>query len=85
MLPPVARARAKARRDALIDQLQHADATEETRNRFRLRRPSATADYELRVRELRVFHRVIGDLFQVVMTGRKEGDRLLVDGRRFVL
>lgn len=70
---------------ALIEQLQDADAAEETRNRFRLRRPSAAADYELRVRELRAFYRVAGTQVQVVMIGRKVGNQLFVDGRRFVL
>lgn len=72
-------------RDALIEQLQDADATEETRNRFRLRRPSMAADYELRVGELRAFYRVSGEQVKVVMIGRKVGNQLVVEGRRFVL
>lgn len=72
-------------RDALVEQLQDADATQETRNRLRLRRPSVAADYELRVRGLRVFYRVAGAQVQVVMIGRKVGNQLLVEGRRFVL
>lgn len=72
-------------REALVQQLQNADPTQETRNRFRLRRPSAVADYELRVRDFRVFYRVAGDRIQVVLIGRKEGSQLFVEGRRFVL
>ena len=72
-------------RDALKTQLQDDDATRETRHRFRLRRPSEHADFELRVRELRVFYRVVGDSVQVVLIGRKEGNALIIEGRRFVL
>jgi len=63
-------------RDALVEQLQDADATQETRNRFRLRRPSVAADYEL-PRGRRAGPRV--------MFGRKLGNQVLVEGRRFVL
>jgi hypothetical protein len=42
-------------KDEMRVQLEQADATEETRHRFRLRRPSAHAAFELRVAEWRVF------------------------------
>jgi hypothetical protein len=67
------------------EQLEESDATQETRSRFRLRRPSPVADYELRIRDWRVFYRVMGDTVQVVLIGRKRGDVLIIDGKRFVL
>lgn len=66
-------------------QLEESDATQETRNHFRLRRPSRVADYELRVRDWRVFYRVADDTVQVVLIGRKSGNFLLIDRKRFIL
>jgi hypothetical protein len=65
--------------------LAEADATEETHQRFRLRRPSEFAEFELRVGNWRVFYRVHGEEVQVVLIGKKRGERLLIDGKRFVL
>jgi hypothetical protein len=48
-----------------------------------LRRPSPVADYELRVEALRAFYRVEGKVVRVVLIGRKPGDALLIDGKRF--
>ena len=80
------RAREQARlRQALIAAFGEDDATVETRNRFRLRRPSEFADFELRVDEMRVFYRVAGDQVQVILIGRKKGAHLLIDGKRFTL
>jgi mRNA-degrading endonuclease RelE of RelBE toxin-antitoxin system len=72
-------------RSAMRTQLEEAGATHETRNRFRLRRPSAVAEYELRVEAWRVFYRVAGDDVQVALIGRKRGNVLLIEGQRFVL
>jgi len=80
--------RAKERshlRDAMLATLGEDDATVETRNRFRLRRPSEFADFEFRVDDLRVFHRVAGDQVQVVLIGEKKGNHLVIDGKRFTL
>jgi hypothetical protein len=66
-------------------QLAETDATEETHQRFRLRRPSQLAEFELRVGNWRVFYRVQGDEVQVVLIGEKRGERLFIDGKRFVL
>jgi len=69
-----------------MDQLlREDDATRETRNRFRLRRPSEHADFELRVRDLRILYRVVGERVQVAIIGKKEGNALVVEGRRFLL
>ena len=72
-------------RKALRVQLQEDDATRETRHRFRLRRPSEHADFELKVGDLRVLYRVVEDTVQVALIGRKEGNQLIIEGRRFVL
>ena len=66
-------------------QLAETDATEETHQRFRLRRPSELAEFELRVGNWRAFYRVRGEEVQVVLIGGKRGERLFVDGKRFVL
>ena len=65
--------------------LANADAMVETRNRFRLRRPSPFADFELRVQDWRIFYRVVQEEVRVGLIGRKRGNALIVDGRRFVL
>lgn len=65
--------------------LAEADATEETHQRFRLRRPSEFAEFELRVGNWRVFYRVHGEEVQVVLIDEKRGERLFIDGKRFVL
>ena len=57
--------------DQIRQQLGESDATQETRNRFRLRRPSSVAEYELRVRDWRVFYRVVDRTVQVALIGRK--------------
>jgi hypothetical protein len=71
--------------EQIREQLGESDATQETRNRFRLRRPSRVADYELRVRDWRVFYRVAGDTVQVALVGRKSGNLLIIDRKRFIL
>ena len=72
-------------RDAMEIHLEKADASQPTRRRFRLRRPASAADFELRVRDWRVFYRVEGREVRVVLIGRKRGNVLRVDGLRFAL
>ena len=57
----------------------------ETRNRFRLRRLSPHADFELRVEPWRVFYRVQEELVIVELIGLKKGNVLLIDGKEFDL
>lgn len=57
----------------------------EDRNRFRLRRLSPHADFELRVESWRIFYRVQGNLVIVELIGRKKGNLLLIDGKEFKL
>ena len=87
-LRQVRKLRAKDRsrlRDAMLASLGEDDATVEARNRFRLRRPSEFADFELRVDDLPVFYRVAGERVEVVLIGRKKGNHLVIDGKRFTL
>ena len=72
-------------KDQIRAQLGASDATQETRHRFRLRRPSRVADYELRIRDWRVFYRVVDETVQVVLVGRKSGNFLIIDRKRFIL
>ena len=69
----------------MTDRLAREDPTREDRNRFRLRRASPHADFELRVDPWRVFYRVEQRLVIVELIGRKDGNRLLIDGKEFDL
>jgi len=72
-------------KEAIKASLAEDDATIPNNNRFPLRRPSVYAVFEFRVGELRVFYQVAGDEVRVTLIGRKKGNQLLVDGRRFNL
>ena len=67
------------------ERLALGDPMEETRNRFRLRRLSPHADFELRVDPWRVFYRVLEDRVIVELIGRKRGNVLLIEGKEFKL
>jgi len=72
----------KAIRRHLID----ADPREQTRNKFRLRRASEHADYELRVGDLRVFYRVAETKrVYITLIGAKRGNKVVVNGEEFEL
>jgi hypothetical protein len=57
----------------------------ETNNRFRLRRPSPRAEYELRVDELRAFYLVDGKTVRVELIGEKRRNALVIDGKKVTL
>ena len=57
----------------------------ETRNRFRLRRLSPHADFELRVEPWCIFYRVQDERVVVELIGRKKGGVLLIEGKEFEL
>lgn len=65
--------------------LAQSDPSQGATNKFRLRRASAHAEYELRLGPWRVFYRVRGRLVEVVLIGEKKGNRLLIGGEEFVL
>lgn len=72
--------------EAIRQQLAQGIPAEATRNKFRLRRTSLYADYELRVDDMRVFYRIDAEA-RVVITvlGIKDRNRLLVGGKEFKL
>lgn len=81
-LPAAARTLIK---EAIRERLSQQDPTEETRNRFRLRRISEHADYELRIDPWRVFYRVQDRTVIVELIGQKKGNVLLIEGKEFKL
>jgi len=72
-------------KEAIRLHLIEADPVQTTRNKFRLRRPSEYADYELRAGQWRVFYRM--DQQQVIITllGEKRGSLLIVEGEEIAL
>jgi mRNA-degrading endonuclease RelE of RelBE toxin-antitoxin system len=72
-------------KEAIKTSLVEDDATVANRNRFPLRRPSEHASFEFRAGELRVFYRVMDNEVRIVLIGRKKGNQLFVDGKRFAL
>ena len=81
-LPAAAR---RLLKQEIRERLALQDPTEENKNRFRLRRASPHADFELRVDPWRVFYRVQEGLVTVELIGRKRGNVLWVEGREFEL
>lgn len=81
-LPAAARSLLKKE---MRERLALEDPTEETRNRFHLRRLSPHADFELRVEPWRVYYRVREDRVIVELIGRKRGNVLLIEGKEFKL
>jgi mRNA-degrading endonuclease RelE of RelBE toxin-antitoxin system len=81
-LPQVVRPLIK---DAIRTQLIEGDPEETTRNKFRLRRVSPHADYELREGQWRVFYRVDQESVIVTLIGEKRGASLFVDGEELEL
>ena len=82
------RLRAAARKlikETIRERLLEQDPREETRNRFRLRRISEHANYELRVDPWRVFYRVQDKTVTVEQIGQKKGNVLLIEGKEFKL
>ena len=72
-------------KEAIRASLADDDATTPSKNRFPLRRPHEGARFEFRVGTLRVFYRVLGDEVRVTLIGRKIGNQLFVEGKRFPL
>jgi mRNA-degrading endonuclease RelE of RelBE toxin-antitoxin system len=72
-------------REAVRVHLVDSDPAQTTRNKFRLRRASPFADYELRVEQWRVFYRLDGERVLVTLIGEKRGDALIVEGEELKL
>jgi mRNA-degrading endonuclease RelE of RelBE toxin-antitoxin system len=81
-LPASARSLLK---ETIRERLGKQDPRAEDRSRFRLRRISPYADFELRVESWRVFYRVQGNLVIVELIGKKVGNVLLIGGKEFML
>ena len=81
-LPKAARALIK---EAVRTHLLEAVPAQATRNKFRLRRVSPFADYELRASQWRVFYRIDGEVVLVTLIGEKRVGALLVEGEVFKL
>jgi mRNA-degrading endonuclease RelE of RelBE toxin-antitoxin system len=70
--------------DGVRRHLAENDPAVGSRNKFRLRRASQVADYELRLGDLRVFYR-IGGVVLITVIGRKRGSALVVRGKEYIL
>ncbi|MBM4081471.1 MAG: hypothetical protein FJ278_17340 [Planctomycetes bacterium] len=72
--------------EAIRAQLINADPQQESRNKFRLRRASKYADYELRIGDPRTFCRVLPDgMVYIALIGVKQGNKLIINGEEFQL
>ena len=65
--------------------LVESDPRQSTRNKFRLRRASEHAEYELRLDPWRVFYRVNPMIVEIVLIGEKRGNALFIGGEEFAL
>jgi mRNA-degrading endonuclease RelE of RelBE toxin-antitoxin system len=72
-------------REGIRKHLIEADPGETTRNKFRLRRVSPYADYELRLGVWRVFYRLLPGRVVVTLLGEKRGNALIVEGEELML
>lgn len=71
--------------DGIRTHLAKSDPLRKSRNKFRLRRPSEYAEFELRLESWRVFYRIREGVVEVVLIGEKRGNTLVVGGEEFVL
>jgi hypothetical protein len=72
-------------KDGVRAHLAQADPRQASRDKFRLRRVAAYAEYELRLSRWHVFCRLRNDTIEVTLIGEKKGNILLIDGERFTL
>jgi mRNA-degrading endonuclease RelE of RelBE toxin-antitoxin system len=72
-------------KEAIRKHLIEADPAETTRNKFRLRRASSHADFELRTGDWRVFYRLVASGVIVTLVGEKRGASLFVEGEELKL
>jgi mRNA-degrading endonuclease RelE of RelBE toxin-antitoxin system len=82
LIPKSQRAKIK---DGIRLHLVEGDPAQTSRNKFRLRRPSEHAEFELRLGDWRVFYRIRDHVIEVVLLGEKRGDTLIVGGEEFHL
>ncbi len=65
--------------------LAEGDPQQASRNKFRLRRASPYAEYELRLGPWWVFYRLQDDTVEVTMIGEKRGGTLYIGGEEVIL
>lgn len=66
---------------AIQSRLEHQPTT--PTNAIKRLRPNPLAEYELRAGDLRALYNVEGDEVVILIVGRKDGDRLIVEGEEF--
>jgi mRNA-degrading endonuclease RelE of RelBE toxin-antitoxin system len=66
---------------AIVSRLEHQPTTQ-TKAVKRLR-PNPLAEFELRAGDLRALYNVEGDEVVILTVGRKEGNKLIVEGEEF--
>jgi mRNA-degrading endonuclease RelE of RelBE toxin-antitoxin system len=81
-LPKSVRASIK---EGIRQHLAEADPRQQSRNKFRLRRASPFAEYELRLDRWRIFYRVKDKRVEVILIGEKRANKLLIGGEDFKL
>ena len=81
----IPKAQRGAIREGIHKHLAESDPSQTTKNKFRLRRPSEHAEFELRLEPWRIFYRVVAERVETVLIGEKDGGRLLMEGEEFFL
>jgi hypothetical protein len=71
--------------EGIREHLARADPKQRSRNKFRLRRASPFAEFELRLDPWRVFYRLNEERVEVTMIGEKRGNVLWIAGEEFIL
>ena len=72
-------------KEGIRQHLAEADPRQKSRNKFRLRRASPFAEYELRLDRWRIFYRVLDERIEVVLIGETRGNKLFIGGEEFTL
>ena len=72
-------------KQGILHHLADADPQQTSQNKFRLRRASPFAEYELRLERWRVFYRVRDERVEIVLIGEKRGNKLIIGGEEFAL
>ena len=72
-------------KEGIRKHLALADPAQRSRNKFRLRRASPFAEFELRLDPWRVFYGLAEDRVKVTLVGEKRGNLLLIGGGEFIL
>ena len=72
-------------KEGIRKHLALADPAQRSRNKFRLRRASPFAEFELRLDPWRVFYRLAEDRVEVTLIGEKRGSLLFIGGEEFTL